>query len=72
MPLAIAPKDLDQVFERVAENIADLMNSTVKPGIAKEINNSAGKLVNIVKVKLEACALAKQEPNIPQIGKYKK
>jgi hypothetical protein len=71
MSLAAAPKNLDDLFDGVSEVFADLRNSTIKPGIAKEMNNSAGKMVNIVKVKLEACALSKEAPAIPQLGKYK-
>lgn len=70
MPLTSAPQTLDDLWLGLGEVFADLRNSTIKPSIAKEMNNSAGKMVNIVKAKLEAAALSKEVPNIPQLGTY--
>lgn len=72
MALAVAPSNLDDLFVGVGNVFADLRNSTIAPLVAKEMNNSAGKMVNIVKCKLEACALTKTEPDFPQLGKFMK
>ena len=43
----------------------DLKTGEVDVKVAGEMNNTAGKLINTIKVELEYAALRKAEPSIP-------
>lgn len=43
---------------------AELKSGELKPKIASEMNNAAGKIINTVKVQLEYAALRKEKPTI--------
>jgi hypothetical protein len=58
------PKNIKELRDGLSEIFADLCNSTIKPGVAKEANNTAGKIIGSLKVELENAALRKTEPNI--------
>jgi len=66
-----AAKNLDELWEQQAQVHSKLVSDStyLKQGIA--LTNNAGKLINIVKTKLVACALVGCEPKIPQLGAFK-
>lgn len=58
------PKNIVQLRDGLASIFADLCNSSIKPGVAKEANNSAGKILGTIKVQLESAALRKEMPDV--------
>lgn len=46
-----------------------LRSGHIKPPLAKEINNTAGKVIGTAKVQLEYCKLTGVKPNIPFLAK---
>lgn len=65
------PKNIDDLTTGLCEIFADLCNSTIKTGVAKEATNAAGKIIGTVKVQCEYFALRKESPNIPFLN-YKR
>lgn len=59
-----APTNIHELTASIAQLFADIGNEAVKANIAKEMNNSAGKIVATIKVQLEYSALRKEAPNI--------
>lgn len=43
----------------------DIKNDVISPKKAAEMNNSAGKIINLQKIKLEYASLRKEKPEIP-------
>jgi len=43
----------------------DLKSGVLLPKVATEMNNSAGKIINTVKVQLDYHTMTKTKPNIP-------
>lgn len=66
-----AAKDLDELWEQQAKAHAQLMEDPRRLLQTRELANTAGKLIDIVKCKLLACELSGSEADIPQLGKYK-
>lgn len=64
-------KDLDELWEQLAESNTRLMKDPRLLLQTREIANTAGKMIDIVKSKLVACELAGVEEDIPQLGKFK-
>jgi hypothetical protein len=64
-------KDLDELWDQQAKAHAMLMDDPKRLLQARELANTAGKLIDIVKTKLVACELAGAEADIPQLGKFK-
>ena len=49
-----------------------LKNGTIKPKEAKEMNNSAGKMINSLKVEIEYAAILGKKPSISFLNTYKR
>ena len=64
-------KDLDELWEQQAKAHAMLMEDPRRVIQTRELANTAGKLIDIVKAKLVACELAGVEADIPQLGKFR-
>lgn len=45
----------------------ELKTGELKPKVATEMNNAAGKIINTVKVQLEYASLRKEKPVIPYL-----
>lgn len=58
------PKNIVELRDSLGIIFADLCNSSIKPGIAKEANNSAGKIIGTIKVQLDNAAQRKEPPDI--------
>lgn len=59
------PTNISELRNSLSTDVyTKLLNGEIKPGVASEANNAAGKIINTIKVQLEACALAKTIPNI--------
>jgi len=54
--------ELSNVFE-------DLKNGKIKPSEASELNNTAGKIINSLKVEIEYYSLRKETPEIDYFKK---
>lgn len=57
-------KSIEDVREQLAEVFKDLRAGAIKHKDAAELNNSAGKIINSLKVELDYYALRKEKPNI--------
>jgi hypothetical protein len=64
MALTKAPTGITELRNLLSMLIANLDNSLVKVPVAKEMNNTAGKIIGTLKVELEAAALRKEPPDI--------
>ena len=53
-----------EVREQLSEVFNELRNGSLEPKIAAELNNSAGKIINTLKVELEYYSLRKEKPKI--------
>jgi len=66
-----APKDLDELWDQQGKALALLHEDPRRLLQTRELANTAGKMIDIVKCKLVACELAGVEADIPQLGKFK-
>jgi len=64
-------KNLDELWDQLAESGRLVLRDTKRVHQAKEFSNNAGKMINVVRAKLVGCELAGTEPDIPQMGKFK-
>lgn len=62
-------KNINEVREQLSTVFAGLKDGTITPGVATELNNSVGKIINSVKVELEYYALRKEKPEIKFLEK---
>lgn len=60
--------NLKELREELSEVFARLKGGSLDAKDAKELNNSAGKIINSAKVELEYYNLRKETPNIPFIS----
>lgn len=58
---------MTDVTEQLMNLYSDVKNGTIDLKEAAELNNTAGKIINSVKVQLEFYALTKTEPKIKAI-----
>ena len=64
--------NLKELRDELSDVFANLKSGELDAKVAKELNNSAGKIINSVKVELEYYNLRKETPNMPFIsGKAK-
>ena len=57
-------KNIKEVREQLTEVFKDLRDGSLEPKVASELNNSAGKIINTLKVELEYFSLRKEKPKI--------
>lgn len=57
-------KNITEVREQLADVFAQLKSGAISPGVATELNNAAGKIINSLKVELEYFSLRKEKPEI--------
>ena len=57
-------KNITELRTRLTEVFNGLESGDVDVKVASEMNNSAGKIINTLKVQLEHASLQKKEPNI--------
>ena len=57
-------KNIKDVRNQLAEVFAELRSGAINPAVASELNNSAGKIINSLKVELEYYSLRKESPDI--------
>jgi len=67
----MATTDITSLRNELLELFDNLRSGKIKPAMAKEINNTAGKVIGSVKVQLEYCKLAQIKPEIEFIKKGK-
>lgn len=60
----MATTDITGLRNELLDLFDKLRSGRVKPAMAKEINNTAGKVIGSVKVQLEYCKLAQIKPDI--------
>lgn len=58
-------KSINELRDELLVLFSDIKNGTADVKAAAEMNNTAGKVINSVKVELEYAALRKVEPSIP-------
>lgn len=57
-------KNINDLWHRLSCLFDDLENGDVEYKIAAELNNTAGKMINLAKTQLEYYALRKENPQI--------
>jgi hypothetical protein len=57
-------KNITDVRAELSKVFVGLKNGSINPSVASELNNSAGKIINSVKIELEYYALRKEKPEI--------
>lgn len=65
-------KTIDDLRTSLSELFEGLKSGAADVKVASEMNNTAGKLINTLKVQLDYAALRKEEPNIPFLNADKK
>lgn len=60
----MATTDITSLRNELLEVFDQLRSGKMKPAMAKEINNTAGKVIGSVKVQLEFCKLSGSKPEI--------
>lgn len=58
-------KTINELRNELLQLFGDIKSGTTDTKVAGEMNNTAGKIINSVKVELEYAALRKIEPAIP-------
>ena len=57
-------KNINELREQLSEVFHELRSGNIETKVVKELNNTAGKIINSVKIELEYYALTKQTPGI--------
>lgn len=60
----MATNNITALRDELLEVFDGLRTGKIKPPMAKEINNTAGKIIGSVKVQLEYCKLSSIKPEI--------
>ena len=60
----MATNNITELRDELLQVFDGLRSGKIKPPMAKEINNTAGKIIGSVKVQLEFCKLAGSKPDI--------
>ena len=63
MPKMENPTNLGEVIKNLAIVSADLYNRVIEPKVAKEFNNTNGKIISACKAAVEASHLAGKKPD---------
>jgi len=58
-------KNITDLRKELCTTFDDLKSGVILPKVATEMNNSAGKIINTIKVQLEYSVLTKTKPKIP-------
>ena len=58
-------KTITDLRSELCDTFDDLRAGNVTPKVASEMNNSAGKIINTLKVQLDYHTMTKTKPNIP-------
>lgn len=61
-------KNVIELRNELCEVFDGIRNDTIKLGVAKELVNAAGKIINSVKLELEYAALRKEVPIVEFLG----
>jgi len=59
--------NIEGLRDELAKVFVALKNKKMEPKIAKELNNSAGKIMASLKIEMEYAAARKERPVIPYI-----
>lgn len=62
-------KNIHELRDQLSTVFAELKTGQLKPAIAAELNNAAGKIINSLKVELEYYNLRKETPEIDYLKK---
>lgn len=65
-------KNINDLWARLSSLFDDLESGAIEYKIAAELNNTAGKMINLAKTQLEYYALRKEVPNIKFLSEQKK
>ena len=60
--------NITEMTYQLTELYAALKDGTIDVKVAAEMNNTAGKIINVQKVQLEYAALRGESPNIAFLG----
>ncbi len=63
-----APKNIDELTQELLEAFAMVKDDPRRANQVKEIANTAGKIINGIRLKLVYAALRGEEPEIPFLG----
>lgn len=58
-------KTITDLRSELCDTFDDLRAGNVTPKVASEMNNSAGKIINTLKIQLDYHTMTKTKPNIP-------
>ena len=58
-------KTVTDLRNELCNTFDDLIAGNITPKVASEMNNSAGKIINTLKVQLDYHTMTKTKPNIP-------
>jgi len=58
-------KTIADLRSELCDTFDDLRAGNVTPKVASEMNNSAGKIINTLKIQLDYHTMTKTKPNIP-------
>jgi TRAP-type C4-dicarboxylate transport system substrate-binding protein len=61
-------KNITELNKHLTDLYQALQNGTIDVKIAAEMNNTAGKIINVQKVQLEYAELRSEAPIIPFLG----
>lgn len=61
-------KNITELNKHLTDLYQSLQNGTIDVKTAAEMNNTAGKIINVQKVQLEYAALRSEAPNIAFLG----
>lgn len=60
----MATNNITELRDELLQVFDGLRSGKLKPQMAKEVNNTAGKIIGSVKVQLEFCKLSGSKPEI--------
>jgi hypothetical protein len=58
-------KTVTDLRNELCNTFDDLKAGNITPKVASEMNNSAGKIINTLKIQLDYHTMTKTKPNIP-------
>jgi hypothetical protein len=61
-------KNITELNKHLTDLYQALQNGTIDVKTAAEMNNTAGKIINVQKVQLDYAGLRNEAPNIPFLG----
>lgn len=62
-------KNITEMRKRLATVFDDLEKGTIDPRVAKQMNNSAGKILYSIRVELEQASLRCEKPDVDWLKK---